>query len=317
MHQPRRRRNRGARIVVPSNSDIEAAEGCIAALRDFADAHPRCGIAAPELRDPDGRRQPSRRSFPTVRGTIVRRTPLRRSLKPQQRQRRHYLLDEHPTVPTPSDWLLGAFLFLRREMLEELGGFDEGYRLYGEEIDLAYRARRAGWERWYVPQAVAIHHHQAVTDKRFFTRRTLWHWRSIARFVRKHPESLRALVEIAMMGEVQAVERFDPARCRRPAARGRALARYTLGGRARGGQARPRRRLRHGLRQRAARAVGRGRGRRRRHRRRDGREAGRAAPRVGHVRGGRRPALPAALGDFDVVVCFEVLEHLDDAEQPP
>ena len=108
-------------------------------------------------------------------------------------QRRHYLLDEHPTDPAPSDWLLGAFLLLRREMLEELGGFDEGYRLYGEEIDLAYRAREAGWERWYVPQAVAIHHHQAVTDKRLFTRRTLWHWRSIARFVRKHPESLRAL----------------------------------------------------------------------------------------------------------------------------
>ena len=182
-----------APYVVASNSDIEAADGCIAALREFADGHPRCGIAAPELRYPDGRRQPSRRSFPTVRGTIVRRTPLRRVLKPQERQRRHYLLDEHPTDPAPSDWLLGAFLLLRREMLEELGGFDEGYRLYGEEIDLAYRAREAGWERWYVPQAVAIHHHQAVTDKRLFTRRTLWHWRSIARFVRKHPESLRAL----------------------------------------------------------------------------------------------------------------------------
>jgi GT2 family glycosyltransferase len=180
-----------APYVVASNSDIEAAEGCIAALREFADSHPRCGIAAPELRYPDGRRQPSRRSFPTVRGTLVRRTPLRRLLKPQERQHRHYLLDEHPLEPTLSDWLLGAFLFLRREMLEELGGFDEGYHLYGEDIDLAYRARAAGWERWYIPQTVAIHHHQAVTDKRLFTRRTLWHWRSIARFVRKHPESLR------------------------------------------------------------------------------------------------------------------------------
>jgi N-acetylglucosaminyl-diphospho-decaprenol L-rhamnosyltransferase len=182
-----------APYLIASNCDIEAAEGCVAALRDFADAHPRCGIAGPELRYPDGNRQPSRRSFPTVRGTLVRRTPLRRLLKPQERQRSHYLLDEYPTEPAQSDWLLGAFLFLRREMLHELGGFDEGYRLYGEEIDLAYRARRAGWERWFVPQAVAVHHHQAVTDKRVFTRRTLWHWRSILRFVRKHPESLRAL----------------------------------------------------------------------------------------------------------------------------
>jgi hypothetical protein len=128
-----------------------------------------------------------------VRGTLVRRTPLRRFLHPERRQRRHYLLDEQPSEPAPSDWLLGAFLFLRRKMLEDLGGLDEGYRLYGDDIDLAYRARRAGWERWYVPEAVVIHHHQAVTDRRFLTRRTLWHWRSIARFVRKHPESLKAL----------------------------------------------------------------------------------------------------------------------------
>ena len=182
-----------APYVVASNSDIEVTPGAIAKLRQFADEHPRCGIAAPELRYPDGRWQPSRRSFPTIRGTLVRRTPLRRLLHPERRQRRHYLLDERPTEPALSDWFLGAFLFLRREMMQELGGLDEGYHLYGEDIDLAYRAGKAGWERWYVPDAIVIHHHQAVTDRRFLTRRTLWHWRGIARFVRKHPERLRAL----------------------------------------------------------------------------------------------------------------------------
>jgi GT2 family glycosyltransferase len=181
-----------APYVVVSNADIEVTLGAIETLRAFAGDHPRCGIAAPELRYPDGRRQPSRRSFPTVRGTLVRRTPLRNVLHPERRQRRHYLLDERPTEPALSDWFLGAFLFLRREMLDELGGLDEGYHLYGEDIDLAYRARKTGWERWYIPEAVVIHHHQAVTDRSFFTRRTLWHWRSMARFVRKHPESLRA-----------------------------------------------------------------------------------------------------------------------------
>lgn len=182
-----------APYAVASNADIEVTPGAIETLRAFADAHPRCGIAAPQLRYPDGSWQPSRRSFPTVRGTIVRRTPLRRALHPERRQRKHYLLDERPTEPTLSDWFLGAFLFLRRELLEELGGLDEGYHLYGEDIDLAYRASKAGWERWYVPDAVVIHHHQAVTDRSFLTRRTLWHWRSIARFVRKHPERLKAL----------------------------------------------------------------------------------------------------------------------------
>ena len=70
---------------------------------------------------------------------------------------------------------------------------DGGFRMYGEEIDLCYRAAKAGWERWYVPTAVVRHRWDAVSDRRFWTRHTLWHWRSIARFVRKHPERLLAL----------------------------------------------------------------------------------------------------------------------------
>jgi N-acetylglucosaminyl-diphospho-decaprenol L-rhamnosyltransferase len=178
-------------FVVVANPDTEAEPGAVDALRAFAGAHPRAGIVGPKLVFPDGTPQSSRRRFPTVTGTLVRRTPLRRFLA--RTQRTHYGLDEEPAEPVEADWLLGAFLFLRRDMLKELGGFDERFRLYGEDIDLAYRAAKAGWERWYVPQAVVRHAHAAVTDRRFFTRRTLWHWRGILHFVRKHPERLRAL----------------------------------------------------------------------------------------------------------------------------
>jgi GT2 family glycosyltransferase len=178
-------------FVVVSNPDTEAKPGAVASLLGFAEFKPRLGIAGPELRYPDGSLNSSRRRFPTVSGTIVRRTPLRRFLGGTQRA--HYGLDEQPTGPVQADWLLGAFLFLRREMLEELGGFDEGFRLYGEDIDLAYRSFKAGWERWYVPGAKVVHAHQALTDHRLLTRRTLWHWRGILRFVRKHPERLTAL----------------------------------------------------------------------------------------------------------------------------
>jgi len=182
-----------AAFVVTANPDTEALPGSVATLRRFAEEHPRCAIAGPQLRYPDGTWQPSRRRWPTVSGTLVRRTPLRLVFKPQERQRSHYLFDERPTQPTQADWILSAFLLLRREAMDELGGYDAGFRLYGDEIDLAYRARQVGWERWYVPEAIVIHHHQAVTDHRFLTRRTLWHWRSIIRFVRKHPERLRSL----------------------------------------------------------------------------------------------------------------------------
>jgi N-acetylglucosaminyl-diphospho-decaprenol L-rhamnosyltransferase len=176
--------------VLGVNPDAVPEPGAVAALRDFMSDHPRCGVAGPRMVYPDGRPQPSRRRFPTVSGTIVRRTPLRRAVP----QRRHFHLDEAtPEEPVQADWMLGAFLLLRRSMLDELGGFDEGFRLYGEDIDLQYRAMLAGWERWYVPAAVVRHEHQAETDKRWLTRRTLWHWAGIARFVRKHPERLRAL----------------------------------------------------------------------------------------------------------------------------
>ena len=179
--------------VLNANPDTLAAEGCVQTLVSFADATPRCGIAGPEVRWPDGRWQPSRRRFPTVRGTIVRRTPLRRLRPPYETQRDHYGLDERITHPLAADWLLGAFLLMRRTMLAEIGGWDAGFRHYCEDIDLAYRAMQAGWERWYVPEAHVTHDYAAVIDKRFLSRHTLWHARGMARFIRKHPERLLAL----------------------------------------------------------------------------------------------------------------------------
>ena len=180
-------------FVLTANPDAVAGPGVVEKLVEFADANPRCGIAGPQIHWPDGTWQPSRRRFPTVRGTIVRRTPLRKLRSPYETQRGHYFLDEHPTEPVEADWLLGAFLLMRRTMLEELGGWDAGFRHYCEDIDLCYRAMQAGWERWYVPGALVTHDYAAVIDRRFLSRHTLWHLRGMARFVRKHPERLLAL----------------------------------------------------------------------------------------------------------------------------
>ena len=179
-------------LVLVANPDAVPEAAAVATLRAFMEAHPRAGIAGPQIRWPDGTWQPSRRRFPTVGGTIVRRTPLR-SLRGPYGQRDHYHLDERPTEPVQADWLLGAFLLMRRAMLDELGGWDAGFRHYGEDIDLGYRAAKAGWERWYVPGALVTHDYAAVVDRTFFSRHTLWHLRGMVRVVRKHPERLLAL----------------------------------------------------------------------------------------------------------------------------
>jgi N-acetylglucosaminyl-diphospho-decaprenol L-rhamnosyltransferase len=181
------------KYVVISNPDAIPEPGCVAELVRFADAHPRCGIAGPKMLNPDGTLQASRRSFPTIGGTIVRRTPLRLLFPPLNWQRRHYLLDAPVEEPLQVDTMLGAFLLMRRTMLEQIGGWDAGYKLYVEDIDLSYRAMKAGWERWWVPAAVVHHEYQAVIDRHFFTRRNLWHLHAMARFLRKHPERLFAL----------------------------------------------------------------------------------------------------------------------------
>ncbi len=180
-------------LILVANPDTVAEAGAVGALRDFFGGHDRCGAAGPQMLDPYGQWQPSRRRFPTVGGTLVRRTPLRRMFPPLERQRRHYHLDERPTGPVQTDWMLGGFLMIRRAAFDEVGGFDEGFRMYGEEIDFCYRLAKAGWERWYVPAAVVTHRWDAYTDQRLWTRRTLWHWSGMLRFVRKHPERLRAL----------------------------------------------------------------------------------------------------------------------------
>ena len=120
-----------------------------ALLRDFAEVHPRCGIAGPQMLFPDGTLAALAAQLPDGLRDDRPAHAARRS-SAAERQLDHYLSrsGRSPCRPTGCS---AAFLLLRREMLDELGGFDEGFRLYGEDIDLCYRAAQAGWERWYVP----------------------------------------------------------------------------------------------------------------------------------------------------------------------
>ena len=89
--------------VLFSNPDVVPAPDAVGVLHGFATTHPRCGIAGPRTVWPDGRWQPTRRSFPTVSGTLVRRTPLRRIFPPLERQTAHYHLDEDVDRPLAAD----------------------------------------------------------------------------------------------------------------------------------------------------------------------------------------------------------------------
>jgi GT2 family glycosyltransferase len=166
------------------------------ALVAHLDAHPDVGICGPQLLFSDGSVQPSARRFPTLGWVLVRRTPLRLLVRDSAWSRRHLMEDADPSLTRHVDWLLGAALAVRRDLLRTVGLLDEGYFLYVEDIDWAYRARQAGWKVDYVPAAQVVHHYQARADRRLFDRYSWFHLRGMWRFFRKHlaPPPLRLRV---------------------------------------------------------------------------------------------------------------------------
>ena len=171
------------------NPDAIAQLECLPRLVRFMEEHPRCGLVAPTLRNLDGSYQEAARNFPEPIGSIIRRTPLRKVLPPSRFAHDHYLGE--PDEPRLIDWSLGAFLLIRRDAWDDVGGFDEAFApLYVEEIELQWRLWQRGWEIWQEPAAEVVHAHQAASDGTFFDKRTVWHLRNVGRFIRRHPTVL-------------------------------------------------------------------------------------------------------------------------------
>lgn len=136
------------------NSDAFLDPGCIAGLRDHLQKHPRAGLAGSHVRGEDDQPHSTAFRFPSVAGEFegaVRFGPITRLLSSS------VVAPPLPSVAAPVDWVAGASVMMRWEMLAEIGLFDEDYFLYYEETDLCLRAARAGWECWFVPQARCIH----------------------------------------------------------------------------------------------------------------------------------------------------------------
>lgn len=185
------------RHIFMLNPDTLVRTGAPATLVSFLDSQPEAGAAAPRVLNPDGTLQHSCRRFPRPIAAILRNTIVGRLL-PGDPFRRNYLMTDwdHASV-RQVDWVSGAAICIRRETWEEVGGFDEGFYMYAEDIDWCLRAKQAGWRVYYVPDAVVVHRIGASSDQRPLRMVVEFH-RSMARFYRKHyarawPWGLRAL----------------------------------------------------------------------------------------------------------------------------
>jgi len=172
-------------FVLLLNPDARLESGALAEMVTYLRTRPGAAAVGPQLRYPDGTIQSSRRRFPTVRTGLMESTPLAWHW-PDNPEARWFHMDSVPADEAGSvDWVTGAAMLLRSSALEEIGGFDEGFFMYSEELDLCRRLRYAGYSVHYDPAAVVVHHEGGSSDQ-VVAARHLHFQRSRVRYFRKH-----------------------------------------------------------------------------------------------------------------------------------
>lgn len=173
------------RYALLLNPDTVVPSGALAALVDYMDAHGDVGAAGPKLILPDGSLDLAcRRSFPTPEISFWRMTGFSK-LFPQNRRFGRYNLTYLPIdQETEVDSVVGACMLVRGAAIAAAGLLDEAFWMYGEDLDWAFRIKRAGWKVMYVP-SVTIWHVKRAASRRS-PRAQMEFWRAMLIFYRKH-----------------------------------------------------------------------------------------------------------------------------------
>ena len=174
------------RYVLWLNPDAEILDGGMAELLRYLKGEPDVGIIGPQIVDPDGGIQLSCRSFPSYRTVLFHRYSLLTRWFPDNCYSRHYLKTgwDHAGI-REVDWVSGACLLHRREVLDDIGGLDERFFMYCEDVDFCLRARQAGWKVHYHP-GLRVLHHIAGSSRRSPALMVLERHRSMWRYYAKH-----------------------------------------------------------------------------------------------------------------------------------
>jgi len=173
----------GAEYVLILNPDTVVEPGTTKVLAEALDRDPRLAIVGPRMENVDGSLYPSARCFPNLvdaaghafLGFVLPSNPY---------TRRYRMLDWDHTGPGQVDWVGGACLLVRRWAFESVGGFDEAYFMYAEDVDLCWRLRREGWRIGYEPGG-RVMHSLGASSRLMPYRMILTHHRSLMRFASK------------------------------------------------------------------------------------------------------------------------------------
>ncbi len=188
-------------FVLVCNPDLSVSPGVLMELTKVLQTDPTAAVVGPLIRTPEGERYPSARRFPSMidaaghalLGQFVPNNPFTRAYQESD------LALDLETVRTV-DWVSGACFLVRRSAFEQVGGFDELFFMYAEDVDLCWRLGRTHWKVAYAPRAV-VTHVQGVSTARHPYRMIIEHHRSLLRFARRSTTGWRrALLPLVVVG---------------------------------------------------------------------------------------------------------------------
>ncbi len=186
-----RANNQGIRIATGRyllllNNDTRVLPAAFSDALDFLDRNPEIGAAGLKLLNEDGSLQLSCRRFPSFSQAVFNRYSLLTRLFPNNRFSRAYLMtDLHHDREQDVDWVSGACLLFRRDVLDAIGPLDERFFMYSEDVDFCYRVWEGGWRVTYLPFA-QVYHLIGQDTKKVRYRLTIERHKSMYKFYKKH-----------------------------------------------------------------------------------------------------------------------------------
>jgi N-acetylglucosaminyl-diphospho-decaprenol L-rhamnosyltransferase len=173
-----------ARYALLLNTDMyfDVDDQCLAKMVQFMDDRPGCGLSICQIYRPDGSYGYPARRFPTWRAIAARRLGLQRLCGASLRE--HLYANQSVTSSFPCDWVSGCFMLVRRDAIRDIGGFDERYGKYFEDVDVCLRMARAGWQVMFNGATRCFHHEQRAS-RSLFSRDAWRHGRAYLRWLLK------------------------------------------------------------------------------------------------------------------------------------
>ncbi len=184
--------------VLLLNSDTLLQPGALRALGDYLADHPAVAVLGPRLANPDGALQRSCYPWPSPLDMLLEVSYLDRLARYIPALRHRYLRTWQHDEPRSVPWVVGAALAIRRAAFSRVGGFDESFFMYAEEIDLARRLHAAGWQTHFAPVTTVTHVGGVSTMQRRAAMQ-IEKFASMVRFYRRHYSRHRTVAIVALM----------------------------------------------------------------------------------------------------------------------